>query len=88
LEKIKVEIDLLKLRIEVIHKKLLVFIGGVAGSWIYGLKFAENNNLIISILFFIFFGLFVIGTFISLTKLSKVEEEIKSLTERLRDDTL
>jgi hypothetical protein len=58
MEKIKIEIDLLKLETNVIHKKLLVFLGGITGSWIYSLKFAEENNLIISLLFFIFFGIF------------------------------
>jgi len=88
MEKIKVEIDLLKLEIDVIHKKLLVFLGGVTGTWIYGLKFAQNDNLVASILIFIFFGIFTIGTFASVTKLSRVEKDIKNISKRLRDDIL
>jgi len=88
MEKIKIEIDLLKLETDVIHKKLLIFLGAIAGSWFYAVKFVENANIYLNLLAFLFVIIFLIatlGTFTNLIKLSKIEKEINILKGKLND---
>jgi hypothetical protein len=54
MEKIKVKVDITKAKIDAIHKKLLVFIGVGAGSWIYVLEFAKSEIFLMNILAILF----------------------------------
>jgi len=82
LEEKKFELDLISKEIDLIHKKILILIGSVAGSWFYAIEFAESDNIYLNILslFFIFtFLVFVIGTGINYLKLNKLQKEIDKL---------
>jgi hypothetical protein len=79
------EADILKAQIEIIHKKLLLFLGIGAGSWIYAIKFYEANEIFLTLVLsvsFIFAGL---GNLISIVKLSKLETKLKKLEEEIKN---
>ena len=78
-------IDILKTEIDVIHKKLLFFLGAVAGSWFYGLEFAKNENMIMSIILFTIFTLTAWGNLVNISKLSKIEKELKNLKQEIQN---
>jgi len=65
-EKIKIKIDL-------IYKKLLIFTAIAGGSWIYGTKL---SNSFISIFLFGFFSFVAIGIIINILKLNSIEKEL------------
>jgi hypothetical protein len=82
------EIELLKSDTDIVHKKLLVFLGSTAGSWFYIVKFAESENYILyvfAVLFLFVFLISVIAIFTNILRLSKNQQEIKSLKGKLND---
>ena len=71
----KDRIDALGKKTDVIHKKILILLSGVAGSWIYGLKFSNTeNNLtsIFGILLFMIFIIFSLGLIVNYLELNKI----------------
>jgi hypothetical protein len=89
LEEKKFELDLISKEIDLIHKKILILIGGVAGSWFYAIDFAESENTYLNILslFFIFtFLVFVIGTGVNYLKLNKLQKEINKLKTKEKEN--
>jgi uracil-DNA glycosylase len=42
----KERIDIFEKQIDIIHKKILILLGAIAGSWIYGLKFSNSENIL------------------------------------------
>jgi len=88
MEKIKVKIDIVKARIDGIHKKLLIFLGVGAGSWIYGLEFGDSENimsLMFAVLFFIVFAFAGLGSVISLFKLSQLDKKLIQLEKEIEN---
>jgi hypothetical protein len=82
------EIDTIKARIDIIHKKLLLFLGVGAGSWFYVVKFGESESFLLNILallFFIAFAIAGLGNFMSIIKLSKFEKELSDLQKELKN---
>jgi TRAP-type mannitol/chloroaromatic compound transport system permease small subunit len=81
------ETDIIKARVEIIRQKLLVFLGASAGSFFYTVEFSNSESGLIplSILFFIVFVYLAIGTVASLIKLIKIEIELKTLQEEIKD---
>ena len=67
------ELEKLKLKIDLIYKKLLIFSAIVGGSWIYGTKL---SNSFISFLLFGFFIFVAIGIAINILKLNAIEKEL------------
>jgi hypothetical protein len=45
LENKKLQVDILGKKIEVLHKKILILLGGIAGSWFYGIDFSESEKV-------------------------------------------
>jgi len=75
---IKDKIDLLVKRAELIYKKMFIFLAISGGSWIYGLKDAEETILRIAVLFI--FTLSALGIILNLLKFGKIQNELKDLT--------
>jgi len=67
------ELEKLKLKIDLIYKKLLIFSAIAGGSWIYGTKL---SNSFISFLLFGFFIFVAIGIAINILKLNAIEKEL------------
>ncbi len=67
------ELERLKLKTDLIYKKLLIFSAIAGGSWIYGTKL---SNSFISFLLFVFFIFVAIGTAINILKLNAIEKEL------------
>jgi hypothetical protein len=67
------ELEKLKLKTDLIYKKLLIFSAIAGGSWIYGTKL---SNSFISFLLFGFFIFVAIGIAINILKLNAIEKEL------------
>jgi hypothetical protein len=81
---IKDKVDIIGKEIDILHKKILILLGGVAGSWFYGVEFAQNGILIVQIVgysFFIAFALFLIGLTVNYLRLNRISEELKELRD-------
>lgn len=79
-------IELYKVRIDLIHKKLLVWLALGAGSGAYGIKFIETGNFK-WVLFFIFvFSISSIGVSVNYYKLSKIDKKLIELEKEKEDD--
>ncbi len=82
LEERKLKVDIKKSYIDIAHKKILVLIGGIAGSWIYGLKFVTDINPVVQFIGFLFliaFAIFMIGIVVNYFELNRVKQELKEL---------
>jgi hypothetical protein len=82
------QIDIAKANIDVIHKRILVFLSIGAGSWIVGLEFAESENLLRNLFSIPVFTLFIhsgLGLLINMLKLSEKEKKLKILEKDLID---
>ena len=78
------KIDIIKARVDILHKKILVLLGATAGSFIYGLEFLKSEELttiLIGIVIFITFIFFIVGLALSFFKLTKFD----SILERLHN---
>ncbi len=67
------EFEKIKIKVDLIYKKLLIFTAIAGGSWIYGTKLL---NSFISIFLFGFFSFVVIGIIINILKLNSIEKEL------------
>jgi hypothetical protein len=70
------KIDIIKTRVDILHKKILILLGATAGSFVYGLEFLKSNELITNILgiiIFLSFIFFVVGLALSFVKLAKFD---------------
>jgi hypothetical protein len=79
---IKEKIDLNKTLVDIIHKKILILLGAVAGSWFYGLEFTKNENMafyLFGVVLFLLFIFLSFGIIINYLKLSKLENELEEL---------
>jgi ABC-type spermidine/putrescine transport system permease subunit I len=79
---IKEKIDLNKTLVDIIHKKILILLGGVAGSWFYGLEFTKSENTLLYMFGVIVFLLFIFlgfGIILNYLKLSRLEDELEEL---------
>ena len=69
---IKEKIDLNKSLVDIIHKKILILLGAVAGTWFYGLEFTKSEDIflyifgVILFLLFIFLGFGIILNYLKL----------------------
>jgi len=85
---VKIKIDIIKGHIDLIHKKILVFLGIGAGSWIYGISFIESENelkVFLSIPIFAIFLYSGLGLLVNMIKLSKAEIEFNRLEKDLEN---
>jgi len=71
------EADILKSQIDLIHKKMILFLSIGAGSWIYAIKFYESNEITLTIILSISFIFAGFGNLASIVKLSKLEKKLK-----------
>ena len=79
---IKEKIDLNKSLVDIIHKKILILLGAVAGTWVYGLEFIKNDNgliVTIGLLLFIFFVIFLYGLALNYIRLNELYKKIEEL---------
>ena len=67
------EFEKIKIKIDLIYKKLLIFTAIAGGSWIYG---AKLSNSFIGIFLFAFFSFVAIGIIINILKLNSIEKEL------------
>lgn len=67
------KLEKIKLKNDLIYKKLLIFSAIAGGSWIYGTKL---SNSFISFLLFGFFLFIAIGIAINILKLNAIEKEL------------
>jgi uncharacterized membrane protein YciS (DUF1049 family) len=82
------EADILKSQIDLIHKKMILFLGLGAGSWIYAIDFYKSDNIlsnIITVILSISFIFSGFGNLISMIKLSKLEKKLKKLEEEIKN---
>mgnify|MGYP000889127427 CR=1 FL=1 len=76
----KEKTELLSKRADIINKKMLVLLATAGGSGAYAVKFLlDTEPTSIGYLFLLVFVLMGIGVFVSYTKLSEIEKEIKEL---------
>jgi hypothetical protein len=81
---LKDKMELNKTLIDLIHKKVLILLGAVAGTWYYGLDFIKNEYLVINVFGFFIFMIFLFlsfGLFLNYLKLSKLEKEIEEIKQ-------
>jgi ABC-type multidrug transport system permease subunit len=79
------KIDIIKARVDILHKKILVLLGATAGSFVYSLEFLKSDQIItifIGVLIFFAFIFFIVGLALSFFKLAKFD----SMLERLYDE--
>ncbi len=67
------EFEKIKLKIDLIYKKLIIFTAVAGGSWIYGTKLSSS---FVSIFLFGFFSFVAIGIIINILKLNSIEKEL------------
>jgi len=67
------EFEKIKIKIDLIYKKLLIFTAIAGGSWIYGTKL---SNSFIGVILFVFFSFVAIGIIINILKLNSIEKEL------------
>jgi hypothetical protein len=82
------QIDSIKGKIDILHKKLLIFLGVGAGSWFYVIKFGESQLFALNLLAVLFFLAFLfagLGNFAIILKLSKLEKRLSELEEKLEN---
>jgi len=78
------KIDLNKVLVDIIHKKILILLGAITGTWFYGVEFGKSDNFIIfifAITLFILFMFLSFGIFANYLKLSKLEKELEELKD-------
>ena len=82
-EKIKLEIEFIKIKVDIIHKKVLILLSASAGSGALIFKDLNTFWLIIGVvlLFFFSFGLFT--NYRRLNKLNLEIEDLKLETKRI-----
>ena len=86
LEKEKLLLDSLGKRVDILHKKILILLGGVAGSWIYGIKFLEYENVLINIVGILMFLIFIFlttGLIFGFLKLNRFDKNIEKVQNGL-----
>jgi len=69
--------------VDILHKKILILLGGIAGTWFYGLKFLESQSIFTNFVggfSLILFNIFVIGLIVSFTKLTKLDKKLKDFS--------
>ena len=69
-----IELEKIKIRVDIIYKKLLLFIAMAGGSWVYGTKFADS---LFSLLLFGFFIFISFGIIINILKLNDIEKQLR-----------
>lgn len=72
-------IEIYKIRIDLIHKKLLVWLSLGAGSGAYGIKFIENTNFNWGLFFISIFSIASMGIAVNYYKLNKIDKKLKEL---------
>lgn len=71
--------DLLVKRAELIYKKMFIFLAIGGGSWVYGLRDAEETILRMAVL--LIFGLSALGIILNLLKFGKLQNRLKGLMD-------
>jgi hypothetical protein len=66
-------LEKLKIKVDLIYKKLFIFSAIAGGSWIYGTKL---SNSFVSFLLFGFFIFISIGIAINILKLNAIEKKL------------
>lgn len=84
MEKIKLKIELLSKKIEIVKSKLLVFSAGVAGCWAFlSANYTKVDFLVIISLVLIF--IFGLGVTMNLFRFGDIMDEMKKLEKELND---
>ena len=76
---IREKMDLLVKRAELIYKKMFIFLAIAGGSWVYGLRDAEETILRMAVL--LIFGLSALGIILNLLKFGKIQNRLKELMD-------
>jgi hypothetical protein len=82
LENKKLEVDVIKSRIDILHKKILILLGAITGTWFYGLDFLKSDEVVVKGVGLILFTLFlflVIGLISSFLKLNKFDKDLERI---------
>lgn len=88
MEKIKLKIELLSKKIDIVKSKLLVFSAGIAGCWAFISSHYNNDNnvdflVIISLILIFVFGF---GVGMNLLKFSDLTQKIDELDKELNNE--
>jgi hypothetical protein len=87
---LKEKIDIIGKRIDILHKKALILLGAVAGSWFYGLEFLDSDNLftnLIGIVSLLLFNFFTVGLIMTFLKLNRLDEKLERLENGMDGDS-
>ena len=71
------KIESLKLQIEIIRTKLMVYLALGGGSWMYAIQ--KEINPILAMAAWILFSLASIGVFLNVLKLSQLERNLREV---------
>jgi len=75
----KDKIDLLVKRAELVYKKLFIFLAIAGGSWVYGLRDAENT--ILRVLVLVVFFLTAVAIVLNLLKFGEIQNKLKGFDD-------
>ncbi len=78
----KLLVDILGKRIDILHKKLLIILGGIAGTWYYGIDFlkqTDNFLNVIGVVMFIIFIFLISGLIIMFLKLNRFDKNLEKV---------
>jgi len=70
------KIDIIKVEVDIVKSKLLVFLAVSGGSWVYAIR---TNEVLFKIFLFICFVVTSYGVFANILKLSDLDKELKEL---------
>ena len=84
MEKIKLKIELLSKKIDIVKSKLLVFSAGIAGCWAFISSYNNVDFLVIISLILIF--VFGFGVGMNLLKFSDLTQKIDELDKELNNE--
>ncbi len=70
------KLEIIKVDVEIVKSKLFTFLAVASGSWLYAYKSGE----LLSLILWVSFTINAFGVFINLTKLSKLQNDLKELS--------
>ena len=75
LEILSKKIEVIKVNVEIVKIKLLIFLAIAIGSWVY----AHKSQAILFAILWISFAINAFGVFTNLTRLGKLQNDLKEL---------
>lgn len=82
MEKIKLKIELISKKIEIIKAKLLLFSAGVAGCWAFISSKYQNLDLLVAFMMILLF-IFSLGVANNMIKFGDINQKIDELEKEL-----